>query len=153
MYKCWNKIALKKGGQNSPIYKGWKPCKLSMVFTPDCSQLSHVSYVIEVMNKFVFLHFRIVQRIKDGRCMASRANTIRAKEEFILLLLNIQLFNYFNHGKIETISNSVGLVNNFMLVGILSFMNLAQYWWMWLVLGMETLGLVFIIINFLVVWS
>ena len=85
------------------------------------------SYVIEVMNKFVFLHFRIVQRIKDGRCMASRANTIRAKEEFILLLLNIQLLSYFNHGKIETISNSIGLVNNFALVGILSFMNLAKY--------------------------
>ena len=39
-YESWNNIALIKGGQNSPIYKGWKPCKLSMVFTSDCSQLS-----------------------------------------------------------------------------------------------------------------
>ena len=36
----WNNIAFKKGGQNTLIYKWWKPCKLSMVFTPDCSQLS-----------------------------------------------------------------------------------------------------------------
>ena len=28
----------------SPIYKGWKPCKLSMVFTPDCSQLSFTKW-------------------------------------------------------------------------------------------------------------
>ena len=40
IYESWNNIALTKGGQNSPIYKGWKPCKPSMVFTPDCSQLS-----------------------------------------------------------------------------------------------------------------
>ena len=39
-YESWNNIALTKGGQNSPIYKGWKPCKLPMVFTPDCSQQS-----------------------------------------------------------------------------------------------------------------
>ena len=42
IYESWNNIALIKGGQNSPIYKGWKPCKLSMVFTPDCSQLSFI---------------------------------------------------------------------------------------------------------------
>ena len=42
-YESWNNIALRKGGQNSPIYKGWKPCKLSMVFTPDCSHCSHCS--------------------------------------------------------------------------------------------------------------
>ena len=44
IYESWNNIALTKGGQNSPIYKGWKPCKLSMVFTPDCSQLFFDKY-------------------------------------------------------------------------------------------------------------
>ena len=50
MNESWNNIALIKGGQNSPINKGWKPCKLSMVFTPDCSQLS---FTIEKQNKML----------------------------------------------------------------------------------------------------
>ena len=37
-------LGFTKRGQDSPIYKGWKPCKLSMAFTPDCSQLSFNKY-------------------------------------------------------------------------------------------------------------
>ena len=50
IYESWNNIALTKGGQNSPIYKRWKPCKLSMVFTPDCS---HLSFTINKQNAYL----------------------------------------------------------------------------------------------------
>ena len=43
LYQSWNNVALMIGGQNSPIYNGWQPCKLSMLFTPDCSPLSYTN--------------------------------------------------------------------------------------------------------------